>query len=173
MSDISACPHHGVPISKTIKTTIDGIDVEGFLTGTSCSITVTISKPFQNLNQCWAIMTQLRGHRSFDGDYGLARGRETLANLYRIGMYLQLHEDALRGRIEPFEQRLAVLQGGDDEEIELQNGSIREEFFDAHLPDVVSVSLQAAVWEILTGRKSLVQIPEGVNDENTDCAISY
>jgi len=155
MSGISACPYHGVPISKTIKTTIEGIDVEGFLTGTSFSITVTICNPFQNLYQCWAIMTQLRGYHSFDGDYGVARGRETLANLYLLGEHLQLHEDTLSGNLEPFKRRIAKLQGGTAEEIELRTRVIKEEFFEAHLPDVMSTSLQASVWKILTGEKSL------------------
>jgi hypothetical protein len=155
MSAIKAGYSQGSPISKTIRITVDGINVEGTVTGTSYSITVTISKPFQNLSQCWAIMMQLRGHLSFDADYGESRGRETLANLYRIGTYLQHHKDALRGNMEPFEQRLAVLQGGDDKEIEMQTWRIKEEFFDAFWPEITSLSLQESIWEILTGRMSL------------------
>lgn len=143
------------PVSKELMTTVDGIDVEGFLKGHSYDVTITITKPFQNLYQCFGIMMQLRGHLSYDGDYGESRGLKTLVELYRMGQHLQLHEIFLRARLEQYEQRLVVLQGRNNEGAKLKVIDIREEFYESYWPEIVSLSLQECVWEVLAGRKSI------------------
>jgi hypothetical protein len=155
MSVISAGPVQGINISKAIKTTIDGTVVEGRVTGSSFDITVTITKPYTNLERGWHIPYFALGHRTFDGEYGDMRALETLENLYYLGVYLQQHEDALRAILRPYQQRIADLQGVKDEVAELSVWGIKEEFFDANLPDVISLSLRESVWEILAGRKPL------------------
>jgi hypothetical protein len=153
MSVLSAGPAQGNTISKVINTTIDGTNIEGQVTGSSFDITVIITKPYVSLSQGSHIMIQVRGLRSFDGEYGEFRALETLENLYRVGCHLQQHEDALRANVRPFQRRISDLKG--TEKFELKAWQIKEEFFDAYLPDYVSLSLRESVWEMLDGRKSL------------------
>jgi hypothetical protein len=85
MSVSTKSPTRGLPISKTISTTINGTNIEGQVTGSSFDITVIITKPYVSLSQGSHIMIQVRGLRSFDGEYGEFRALETLENLYRVG----------------------------------------------------------------------------------------
>ena len=138
MSVLSVGPVQGFVISKIIKITVDGQAVEGLMTGNSYDIDIEVTKPFQNLITGSHIMIQARGHRSFDGQYGDMRALETLENLYHLGVYLKKHEDVLREAVRPFQQRISDLKGV--EEFELRAWQIKEEFFDANLPNVNSLS---------------------------------
>ena len=112
MNPISAGPAQGFLISKVISTQCDGIDVEGHVYGNSYDITVEIIKPYRNLTAGLHIMMQLRGHQSFDGNYGELRATALLHRLYNLGEYLSRKLPMLKTKLEEHRQQVINVSEG-------------------------------------------------------------
>lgn len=120
MSAISAGYAQGFLISKIIKTSVDGVDIEGHMDGSSFDVKITITKPFKNMTQSWYTQYLARGHRSYDGKYGEWLAQETIKDMYWLGGYLLRKEDMLKKKFSELEKRKAEISEGKINESEFK-----------------------------------------------------
>ncbi len=120
MSAISAGYAQGFLISKIINTSVDGVDIEGRMDGSSFDVKITITKPFKNMTQSWYTQYAGRGHRTYDGRYGVWLAQVTLKDMYWLGEYLQRKSAMLKRKFSELEKRKATISEGKINESEFK-----------------------------------------------------
>lgn len=129
MSTISAGYAQDFPISKTIQTTINGVEVEGSIRCSLYNIKTTITKPFKNISQSWHIPYFARGQFTFHGERGDWRAQESLKDIYRVAEYLLRKEAMLKKKYKELEERKSDISKGriNESEFRLKRRSMRQQ----------------------------------------------
>lgn len=84
----------------TVKTAINGVEVEGIITHRSASeIGIRIEKPYQNISGGSHIPCFARTFHSFDGEDGDYAAKHILEQLFSIGSYLYQNSDNLKEKL--------------------------------------------------------------------------
>jgi hypothetical protein len=94
MSDLF-CYSAGM-MKKEISIEMDGLRVVGNMEQASADMSVGITSPFRWLKQCAHVMSLARMTRPFEGQKGIRRAQEMLAELYGLGCFLRDHMEPLQ-----------------------------------------------------------------------------
>ena len=129
MSTISAGYAQDFPISKTIQTTISGVEVEGLISCSLYNIETTIIQPFKNISQSWHIPYFARGHITYHDKHGDWRAQESLKDIYRVAEYLLRKEEMLKRKYKELEERKSEISEGriSESEFKLKRRSMRQQ----------------------------------------------
>lgn len=106
MSAISADSTQDFLISRIIKTSANGVEVEGHSKASLYNIKTTITKPFTNISQSWHIPYFAQGHINFHGDYGELRAKQILEDLYLIAKYINRKRNMLKAKLDENRQQI-------------------------------------------------------------------
>ena len=128
MSAISAGYAQDFLISKTIRTTINGVEVEGLGSCSFYNFKTTITKPFKNISQSWHIPYFAQGRISYHGKHGDWRAQDSLKDLYRVAEYLLRKEEMLKKKYEELEKRKSEISEGRmiESEFKLKRRNMRQ-----------------------------------------------
>lgn len=99
-------------ISKTIQTTVNGVEVEGYSEASFHNIKTTITKPFMNISESWHIPYFAQGHLSYHGELGDLRAQESLVDCYWAADYVHRKEEMLKRKYQEFRERKAEVSEG-------------------------------------------------------------
>ena len=129
MSAISAGHAKDILISKTVQTTINGVDVEGLVSCSFYNIKTTITKPFKNISQSWHIPYFAQGRMSYHGKYGDLRAQDSLKDIYGVAEYLLRKEEMLKKKYKELEKRKSEISEGrmSESEFKLKRHSMRQQ----------------------------------------------
>jgi len=95
---------------KTVKTVIDGTEVEGIITHRSSRyIGIRIEKPYQNISGGCSIPYFMISLGSFDGDDGDREAKRILEELFSMGKYLDKNLGNLKEKLTCVKDRINSL----------------------------------------------------------------
>ena len=129
MSAISAGHTKDILISKTIQTTINGVEVEGLVSCSLYNIKTTITKPFKNISQSWHIPYFAQGRMSYHGKHGDWRAQDSLKDIYDVAEYFLRKEEMLKKKYKELEKRKSELSKGriSESEFKLKRRGMRQQ----------------------------------------------
>ena len=92
--------------SEKISIEIDGVTARGRARIEPCDFSVRISAPFHWLSGGSHVMSLARMARPFEGEKGMIKAKEQLAELYRLGCFLRDHMEELQSAYDQSRQKI-------------------------------------------------------------------